>query len=59
MEEKVIRHLKNAGFDDERIGMILSVIPIEEAYENLMKNEALKKADNGTGTKDVGEGNKG
>ena len=41
--KKVIDHLKKAGFEDEQIGMILDVIPIEEAYLNLRRSEVLKK----------------
>lgn len=49
MKEELITHLKREGLDDERIEKILSIIPIEEAYENLQKNNRLKKTVNCTG----------
>lgn len=49
MKKQLIDHLKKVGFDDERIEKILSIIPIEEAYENLQKNNELKKTVNCTG----------
>lgn len=48
MKEELITHLKKEGLDDERIEKILSIIPIEEAYENLQKNNELKKTVNYT-----------
>lgn len=53
IKEKLIDHLKKVGFDDERIEKILSIIPIEEAYENLWKNEVLKKVINRIGIDEV------
>lgn len=38
-KNKVIEHLKKVGFEDERIGMILEVIPIDDAYRNLIMNK--------------------
>lgn len=49
IREELITHLKKAGLDDERIEKILSIISIEEAYENLQKNKELKKTVNCTG----------
>lgn len=42
-KEAITAHLKKVGLDDERIKEILDVIPVEEAYSNLWKNEILKK----------------
>ncbi|RHO73459.1 hypothetical protein DW083_06335 [Parabacteroides sp. AF48-14] len=48
MKEELITHLKKVGLDNERIEKILSIIPIEKAYENLQKNNELKKTVNYT-----------
>lgn len=52
-KEKLIDHLKKVGFDDERIEKILSIIPIEEAYKNLLKNEILKRVIDSIGIDEV------
>ena len=39
----VIERLKKAGIDDERAKEFLQVIPAKEAYENLRRNEILKR----------------
>ncbi|WP_308548679.1 hypothetical protein [uncultured Parabacteroides sp.] len=53
IREELITHLKREGLNDERIEKILSIIPIEEAYENLWKNEVLKKVINKIGIDEV------
>lgn len=61
MEEKIkaiIDHLKKVGFDDERIEKILSIISIEEAYENLQKNKVSKNVINIIGIDRVDKGAK-
>lgn len=42
-KEAITAHLKKVGLNEERIKDILDVIPIDEAYDNLKKNEILKK----------------
>lgn len=41
-EQEIRKHLKNAGWEDDRINDIISCLDIEEAYNNLMINRNLK-----------------
>lgn len=41
-EQEIREHLKNAGWEDDRIEVIIDCLDIEEAYNNLMINRALK-----------------
>lgn len=41
-EQEIRKHLKNAGWKDDRINAIIDCLDIDEAYDNLMINRALK-----------------
>lgn len=41
-EQEIRKHLKNAGWEDDRIEVIIDCLDIDEAYNNLMINRALK-----------------
>ena len=42
-KQKIIDHLRKAGFSEERITIILNSISLEEAYLNLRRNRILQK----------------
>ena len=52
----VIERLKKAGIDDERAKEFLQVIPAKEAYENLRRNEILKRVIAEIGLEEVEKG---
>ena len=52
----VIERLKKAGIDDERAKEFLQVIPAKEAYENLRRNEILKRVIAEIGSEEVEKG---
>lgn len=54
-EQEIREHLKNAGWEDDRIEVIIDCLDIDEAYNNLMINRALKAQtkDNDSTQKDL------
>lgn len=53
MKQKVIAHLRKAGFNEERIEIIINSISIEEAYINLKRNKILQKVIDNLGIEEV------